>query len=440
MISILFAVGSFLTCLVAASRSLKLGLCAIIGVGYIYGIARANYPDSWTYMMFDVGAIGLYIAQLWKPMTPAQRAGSHDLRVWLAILIGWPVLLFIAFPSDYPLVEAVGLRANVFLLPFLLFGARLTNDDLKDVALFLAVLNLAAVALGTVEFFIGIEPFFPVNEVTDIIYKSRDLVGRTAYRIPSSFSSAHAFAGAMAMTLPVLIGAWKQQQHEQRWESLLLAAAVVASFVGVFMAAARTHMITVALIALVVTFTGGLSARQWLRWVVAVLVVGYVVAGDARFQRFTTLQDRSMVSERISESVNDNFFDVVSQHPLGRGLAGGGTSIPYFLREDREGGTIIENEYARISLEQGLPGLVIWILFILWVLTRRPGRVKDEWLLSRRLIWVASASIFSSGMLGMGMLAAVPQTVLMLLLIGWTTTARVPVFAVPDTGEAEPAA
>ena len=235
MISILFAVGSFLTCLVAASRSLKLGLCAIIGVGYIYGIARANYPDSWTYMMFDVGAIGLYIAQLWKPMTPAQRAGSHDLRVWLAILIGWPVLLFIAFPSDYPLVEAVGLRANVFLLPFLLFGARLTNDDLKDVALFLAVLNLAAVALGTVEFFIGIEPFFPVNEVTDIIYKSRDLVGRTAYRIPSSFSSAHAFAGAMAMTLPVLIGAWKQQQHEQRWESLLLAAAVVASFVGVFM-------------------------------------------------------------------------------------------------------------------------------------------------------------------------------------------------------------
>ena len=245
MISILLAVGSFLTCLVAASRSLKLGLCAIIGVGYIYGIARANYPDTWTYLMFDLGAIGLYIAQLWKPMTPAQRArvarppdlaGDPD-RV--------AVLLFIAFPSDNPLVQAVGLRANVFLLPFLLFGARLTSDDLKDLALFLAVLNLAAVALGTVEFFIGIEPFFPMNEVTDIIYKSRDLVGRTAYRIPSSFSSAHAFAGAMAMTLPVLIGAWKQK-HEQRWQSLLLAAAVVASFVGVFMAAARTHMITVA--------------------------------------------------------------------------------------------------------------------------------------------------------------------------------------------------
>jgi hypothetical protein len=144
--------------------------------------------------------------QLWKPLTPAQRLGSHDLRIWVAVLIGWPVLLFIAFPTDNPLVQAVGLRANAFLLPFLLFGARLTSDDVKELALYLAVLNLAAVALATVEFFIGIEPFYPMNDVTDIIYRSRDLVGRTAYRIPACFSSAHAFAGAMAMTLPVLIG------------------------------------------------------------------------------------------------------------------------------------------------------------------------------------------------------------------------------------------
>jgi hypothetical protein len=243
----------------------------------------------------------------------------------------------------------------------------------------------------------------------------------------------------MTMTLPLLVGAWKQK-HERKYEPILLAAAVVASFVGVFMAAARTHMITIALIALVVTFAGGLSARQWIRWVGAVLIVGYVVAGDARFQRFTTLQDRAMVSERIGESVNDNFFDVVSQHPLGRGLAGGGTSIPYFLREDREPATIIENEYARIALEQGLPGLLIWILFVVWVLTRRPARVKDSWLLARRLAWVSCASLFASGLLGMGMLAAVPQTILMLLLIGWTTTARRPMLVDSETGEAQPAA
>ena len=138
--------------------------------------------------------------------------------------------------------------------------------------------------------------------------------------------------------------------------------------------------------------------------------------------------------------MNDSFFDIVSQHPLGRGLAGGGTSIPYFLREDREPGTIIENEYARISLEQGLPGLLIWVMFILWVVSRRPGRVKDSWLLARRLSWVACASIFAAGMLGMGMLAAVPQTILMLFVIGWATTARRPIVVMTESGEAEPAA
>ena len=38
------------------------------------------------------------------------------------------------------------------------------------------------------------------------------------------------------------------------------------------------------------------------------------------------------------------------------------------------------------------------------------------------------------------MLAAVPQTVLMLMLIGWTTTARLSVLGRAETGEAEPAA
>jgi hypothetical protein len=28
-----------------------------------------------------------------------------------------------------------------------------------------------------------------MNDVTDIIYRSRDIVGRTAYRIPSCFST-----------------------------------------------------------------------------------------------------------------------------------------------------------------------------------------------------------------------------------------------------------
>jgi hypothetical protein len=423
MTTAFFCGAAFLGCLLAGNRSLKHGLLTLLGIGYVYGILRANFPDVWTYLMFDAGVVGLYASQLWRQVPFEQRKRLQDLRLWMVALMAWPALLFIAFPSNTPLVELVGLRANIFLLPFLLFGARLSLDDLADVALVLGVFNLVVVAVGIVEFFVGIEAFYPVNEVTEIIYKSKDLVGRTAYRIPATFSSAHAFAGALAMTLPLLVGAWSQP-HRQRWHGPLLAAAIAASLMGIFMAAARTHMITAALLVIVVTFSGRLAGRQWVRWAIAIGVVGYLIAGDERFQRFTTLQDTAFLADRWGGSVNEGFFELAGQYPLGNGLAGGGTSVPYFLRDDWKTGPIMENEYARIVLEQGLPGLALWLLFIAWVIGRSPGRTRDSWMLGRRLAWLTFVISFASGLLGIGMFTSVPQTVVMLMTMGWFVVAR----------------
>lgn len=422
MTTLLFAVAAFLLCLAAANRSLRHGLLALLAVGYIYGILRANFPDTWTYLTFDAGVLGLYAGQLWRPWNPELRRRAHDLRLWIVALIAWPVLLFFVFPSESPLVELVGLRANIFLLPFLLLGTRLDEDDLFWLALGVAGLNLAAVSLGVAEFFMGIQPFYPQNEVTDIIYKSKDLVGRTAHRIPASFSSAHAFAGTMVMTMPLLVGAWAQPASAVRWPRRLLAMAITTTLLGVFMAAARTHMLTAALLVAVVTISGHLKGDQWVRWVIALALVGYVVSGEERLQRFTTLQDTNFIAERWSGSVNEGFFEAVRAYPLGNGLAGGGTSVPYFLQATRSP-LMMENEYARIGMEQGLPGLTLWIVFLGWVFLRWPGGAKNGWALGRLLGWVASGTFFFSGMTGIGLLSSVPQTVLMLITMGWFVTA-----------------
>ena len=422
MTTFLFCLSAFVLCLAAANRSLRHGLLAMIAVGYVYGLLRANFPDTWTYLTFDAAVLGVYVGQLWRPLTLEQRRRAHDLRLWLIILIAWPTLLFFMFPTDSPLVDLVGLRANIFLLPFLLLGARLTEEDLSWLALGLAGLNLAAVALGIFEFFLGIESLFPRNEVTDIIYRSRDLVGWTAYRIPSSFSSAHAFAGTLVMTLPLLIGAWVQVSRGERWQRNLLGAAIVASLLGVFMAAARTHMITASLLVLIVTLSGQLRREQWVRWVVALALVAYVVSGEERLQRFTTLQDTDYIADRWSGSVNEGFFEAIRAYPLGNGLAGGGTSVPYFLRGSQSP-LVMENEYARIGIEQGLPGLTIWLVFLLWMFARRPGRTPDGWALGRLLGWFGCGVFFFAGLTGIGLLSSVPQTVLMLLTMGWFVTA-----------------
>src|SRR5690606_22258845 len=138
----------------------------------------------------------------------------------------------------------------------------------------------------------------------------------------------------------------------------LLSLAIIASLLGVFMAAARTHMITAALLVAVVTFSGRLRAGQSVKWVIAVALVGYVVSGEERLQRFTTLQDTTYIAERWAGSVNENFFEAIRAYPMGNGLAGGGTSVPYFLQTSRSP-LVMENEYARIGIEQGLPGLTL---------------------------------------------------------------------------------
>jgi hypothetical protein len=131
------------------------------------------------------------------------------------------------------------------------------------------------------------------------------------------------------------------------------------------------------------------------------------------------LGNTDSVVERISWSVNMNFFEIAAEYPFGNGLGGGGTSIPYFLRGRIVNPVMMENEYARIMLEQGIMGLLIWIMFILWLLTRRSTNRNDSWYLGRRLAWVSCAVFFTIALTGTGLLTSIPQSSLFLLLVGW---------------------
>ncbi|HEX6020401.1 MAG TPA: hypothetical protein VFZ00_00305, partial [Solirubrobacter sp.] len=264
MISIALCGVAFLLCLQLARRSLVAGVCAVITVGYAYGIVRANLPDGFSHLIFDAGVLGLYAVQLPKRQPAWQQSRSEDVRNWLILLIAWPVLLF-AMPWQDPLIQLVGLRGSIFLLPFLLLGARLTGDDVYKIALWVSVLNLAAGGLAIVEFFTGIEQFFPRNAVTDLIYRSRDLADHTAYRIPASFANAHAYAATMVVTLALIAGAWVQGHHG-KWQARLMGAAILVSMLGVFMSATRINALILFGLVLTAIFTTRLPGAYRFRW------------------------------------------------------------------------------------------------------------------------------------------------------------------------------
>jgi hypothetical protein len=415
--SIYLCILAFSACYIAARRSLVTGLGVVLLVGYAYGIVRANVPETFSHFIFDSAVVGFYGAQLFRKLTPAQQWRTKSLRAWLEFLIGWPVLLFI-IPAQALLVQLVGLRAAIFFLPFILIGASLEPEERFELASWLAVLNLVVLGVAVAEFFLGLEHFFPKNPLTELIYKSKDLVGYTAYRIPSTFANAHSYAGTMVMGMPLMIGAALQtRKHELR--RTVLVAGLAAAILGVLLAATRTHFIGAALIILVAAFSIRSRIAHLLGWALMLFAIGWIVSGEQRLQRFTELRDTQMVTDRIAGSVNIEFIELARQYPFGNGLGSGGTSMPYWLQAEITTPVVMENEYVRIMLEEGLLGLGLWVAFVLWLACQFRTGIEDPWVVGRRVAWTATIAYFLGGLLGIGLLTAVPQTALFLLGVGW---------------------
>ncbi len=424
MTAAVLCVLAFCFALLAGARSLAAGVGAVLGVGYVYGILRANVPEPASHFIFDAAVLGVYLTQVLRPAKAADRRRMRTLTLWVGLLIGWPLLLLF-LPIQHPLVQLVGFRGNVFLLPFLLLGARLTREDAYTLAVWMAVLNVMAFGFGVAEYFVGVERFYPRNEVTRLLYMSRDVAGYKAFRIPACFSSSAAYGGAMVATLPWLIGAWVQRRARV-WHGGLFLLAFGATLLGVFMSASRLSTVMMGVMLLSLVFTRQLGAKVWLGLLLLLPPLAYVIANEQRLQRFTTLTDVDMVTRRVEGSVNASLLEAMIDHPLGNGLGGGGTSIPHFLQRYLTDVIVFENEYARLALELGLPGLLLWIGFVGWVLTRRVARPGEPWMVGRWLLRLECAMRFAVGFIGTGMLTSIPGTMLWCLGAGWTTVEQEP--------------
>ena len=422
MNGLIFCIAAFLIAFLAGRRGLAAGISAVLAIGYFYGIIRANFPDPASHFIFDAAVLALYLTQLLGRSASADRQRMRTVQLWTAVLIAWPVLL-VFLPIQDPLVQLVGLRGNIFLLPFLLLGARLDAAAIQRIAFTLAVLNLVAFAFAGAEYVLGIERFFPHNANTEIIYRSSDVGTGNQFRIPGPFSGSHAYAGSMVLSLPFLLAAWTAVGVPFR-RRFLLAAAMAVAALGVFAAASRIHTVVLIGVVLATLFSGTLAARTRVALMAAAGALAAIVLSQERLQRFTTLRDTSTVSDRVNYSVNSSFWDLVLEYPFGNGLGGGGTSLPYFLQDRVRGQVVYENEYARILLEQSSIGLLLWVCFICWFLSCRLQARRYEWGLGESTAWVASVMYFGTALIGIGLLTAIPQTALMLLCIGWVGAKR----------------
>src|SRR2546430_16167427 len=124
MLSILICIVAFIGTFMLTRRSLVWGMAACVGFGYVFGVLRAHILDTFSFLMWDASVLGLYAGYFSVQRRPEEIARPASLRLWVAVLILWPVLHPIA-PVQLPLVTLFCLRGNTLLFPLLLVGSRL---------------------------------------------------------------------------------------------------------------------------------------------------------------------------------------------------------------------------------------------------------------------------------------------------------------------------
>jgi hypothetical protein len=413
----------------AGKRSLGQGLIGLLFWGYFFGIIRANLLSTFIYFVFDAALVAFYLSQ--KALLTGGDKRSSMLRTWCWILMLWPAVVLL-LPFQTFMVSLVGLRGAILFLPMMLAGSRLRSKDLGELNFGFAALNLIALGFAVAEYFLGLPRFYPMNAATVLIYNSVDVAGGF-YRIPAIFGTSHLYGGAMAASVPYLIAGWESAQTRfARW---FILAGIGAALMGVLLSATRLNFVICCGLILVTMLNGKMTRRKRVAITVLIMIMAAVALRNARFQRFKSLSDTDFVQERVAGSVNRGFFEILLDYPMGNGLGGGGTNMPYFLANQVKNPVAMENEYARILLEQGLIGLMIWLSFVVWFIGRyKKVFAKGSWASGRRLVWCLSLIGLATGAIGMGMLTAVPQTAIFLLGIGWTAVPMPEESLVPATG------
>lgn len=436
MIALLICVLAFASAYFVTRKSVVAGLIAVLATGYMYGITRAQFPTAFSHFIFDASVAGFYLCQPWKAR-PEGR--TKALRTWTSMLIGWPFVILL-LPFQTIMISLVGLRGNVMVLPALLIGSRLRNVDLIKIGTAVAVLNLIACGFGSAEYVWGVQRFYPESAATRLIYQSNDVAGYQYLRIPATFTNAHVYGGTMVFSLPFLFGMFVSR-GASKWQKLTALAGVGAAMFGILFSATRTNFVIAAVLVTFMLAVSKTPLRFKVLIVLGVLAILIPALDNERFNRFKTLQASGAVTDRIAGSVNRSFWEVLISYPMGNGLGGGGTSIPYFLESELNRPVTIESEYGRILLEQGIIGLVMWIGFVGWFLSRRSVAFStSSWQIGRQLGWILCLIAFGGAMIGVGMLIAIPQSLMFPVLVGWVTCRQLEPEVAPPTPGAYPEA
>jgi hypothetical protein len=352
----------------------------------------------------DVLIFAIVIGMLVRLLNRHERVRMPPLSGWVVAFVAI-VLIQAANPETSGVLKVLGgFRQQLEWVPFFFFGYILMRSKgrFRKLFLLLGVLALANGLVGAYQARLsptqlaGWGPGYGEKiKGTPGGLSGRTYVSEGISRPrPPALGSDSGFGGAMgALALPGLLTLLALARRKRRWIVMLLAAGAV---LGVATSASRTNLIisvvALAVYALLAVISGCRVSRALIA-LLAVVALAFPIAslliatdGQGVFARYSSVSSpESAATESVDykeKTLTQIPSDVVFA-PFGVGLgtygsaAGFGGKVPITIEGSGVSG---ESEYNLVSLELGLPGLLVWVSFtiaLIVLVLRRVRLIED---------------------------------------------------------------
>jgi hypothetical protein len=329
-------------------------------------VPRGIFPVPRTSWILPFVLFGLvYTAQVFNPYLPNILVGLVGLRVSLL----------------YALLVPVG---------YWFFDSR---DTAMRFFLFLTLLSIPVAGFGIFQYFAGpgwltsLSPGF----ARAVFYASGSGTGATGgvyFRSLSTFVQTGGFSIYLCFMMLVAVAQFSiVSLRNQRW---WIVCAFGMQFLATLTSGGRASLVMFfAALGLVMIMQGRVARLLPIVAMLAVLFVGSVIVlGPAVAERFATILDLEGVQARNMPLLVGWLYESMNTDPAGMG-AGYATVASRHAGVTPLNYSVVENTFARIRFETGLPGLTLYIIFILALVrecVHAPQKTPD-----RELKWLVSA-------------------------------------------------
>ncbi len=286
------------------------------------------------------------------------------------------------------LVGLLGFKVVFFYWPLavLAFAYADSLDRVRFLIRVIVFLSIFINLFGLYQFWAGpeflVETFGPGFERATILAHLQNVPNPedTFLRIIGTFSSSGQYANFLIINAAFCVAL--MLTASTRVGRLFYLGLILLNFAALLATGSRGGLLTLGFVTLVMSrFCSSFGKTAWVGFAVGLgLYFGFNWLGENVVERFETLRDIDMITQRTVGTTPVMFAQLFKEAPLGQGMGLGSTATRYLLGVGSSGLRLIENHLSKLQLETGILGVIFFYLFVCAFLLRwaRRWRIPSD--------------------------------------------------------------